>query len=167
MTETTTTIQLSGTRFGPLRLDADALITFPEGLVGFSKLKRFALLPHNDEQLFWWLQSIEEEGFAFPVTDPRRFLADYCHPLSPQDLQTLCASQVREFSLWCMVTVPRESPDELWLNLQAPLLIEGQARLGKQLVLDASQYPLRYRVFMERKSDAASDTQTAPKHTHR
>jgi flagellar assembly factor FliW len=56
-------MELETTRFGTIRIQADDIITFEEGLVGLSQYRRFVLIRHDSEGPFWWLQSVDEPGF--------------------------------------------------------------------------------------------------------
>lgn len=167
MIDSLSTVAVESTRFGSLKMSPTSLIDFPEGLVGFPKMKQFAVLPHSDGGLFYWFQSVQEAGFAFPVTDPRRFLSDYHVDLAPAALAPFPSSAKDDLLVFVMVSIPRECPQELWLNLQGPLIVHERSQLAKQLVLEASRYSLRHRVTLERTSDAASHEKKTTKHTHR
>ncbi len=42
-------MELETTRFGTIRIDADDIITFEDGLVGLSQYRRFVLIRHDSE----------------------------------------------------------------------------------------------------------------------
>ena len=84
-------MDIQTTRFGVVSITPEQLITFPRGLIGFSKAAEFALLaaPANDG--FYWLQSVIEPELAFLVTDPQPFFKDYDVPIREEtqaDLQS-------------------------------------------------------------------------------
>ena len=54
-------------RFGRVELKNEDLLTFPEGLLGFSDLRKFVLLDDPSDDIFAWLQSCESPAIAFPV----------------------------------------------------------------------------------------------------
>ena len=58
--------------FGKVEISDDRVITFPNGIVGFPQLKKFALLYDEEKgrETIQWLQSCDEESFAMPVLDP-------------------------------------------------------------------------------------------------
>ena len=59
---------------------ADKIITFDKGIIGFPELKHFTML-HDEEKGssagIRYLQSIEEPSFAMPVMDPLLVTPDY------------------------------------------------------------------------------------------
>ena len=49
-------MEVRTTRFGVIDIAEDRVITFPEGLLGFSDRTRFCLLQPGDDACFFWLQ---------------------------------------------------------------------------------------------------------------
>ena len=62
-------MQVKTTRFGTIEIDESLTITFPKGILGFPTHKSFALIQPNEDDLFFWLQSIEDPALAFVVTE--------------------------------------------------------------------------------------------------
>ncbi len=71
---------ISTSRFGQLDVDPERLITFDDGILGFPKEHRFALIQTGEGSGFYWLQSVDRVDLAFVVCDPRLFVADYQVP---------------------------------------------------------------------------------------
>jgi flagellar assembly factor FliW len=133
------------TRFGEIRLDADRLITFPAGLLGFADCRRFALADLPDRQVaFKLLQSIEEPQLAFLVLPLD--LAE--GPISRHDLAQACDELGLEwhFLVALAIVTVRQDADAVGfsLNLRAPLLIDSRRQLGRQHVFAGDAYPLRH-----------------------
>ena len=70
-------MKIETTRFGTLDVQEDQVFQFPMGLLGFADRKEFLVIDHSDESPFKWLQSVEEPGLAFIITDPLFFRSDY------------------------------------------------------------------------------------------
>ena len=51
-------------RFGTLRLNAEQLFLFPQGLIGMETLRQWALLPDPDNASVAWLQSASRRDRA-------------------------------------------------------------------------------------------------------
>ena len=83
------------TRFGVISIAEDRVITFPKGLLGFPQSHRFCLLEPGDDACFFWLQSLDDPGLAFVVTDPALFVADYSVPIRPEQMADLCRRLTR------------------------------------------------------------------------
>lgn len=62
---------IGDTRYAALEVDEDAVLTFPEGLIGLPGTT-YTLVAHEDGSPFHWLHSLEDPGVAVPVTSARR-----------------------------------------------------------------------------------------------
>ena len=73
--------------FGDIEVDANKIITFDGGIIGFPELKRFMLIHdrENEKKHISWLQSIDEPDFAMPVIDPLKLVEDY-NPIVEDEL---------------------------------------------------------------------------------
>ena len=69
-------MQIESTRFGTIDIRDDAVITFPDGLIGLPGT-RYALIAQSDETAFYWLHSVDDPAIALPVTNPWLFFGDY------------------------------------------------------------------------------------------
>lgn len=130
-------MNLEGTRFGQLLIDEARTLELPRGLVGFASHTRFALVEVDDGPIAW-LQSLSSPAIAFPVIDGA-LVPDYPNP-SMQAIAIEMGMDTRNVSI--LVLVAAQSPNDLVLNLLAPIVIDLDSRRGAQAVLD----PRRYKV---------------------
>lgn len=121
-------------------LEAERVLHFPTGLLGFPHHHAYRLLAPPPEMPFRWLQATEEPPVAFVVTDPLAFLPDYHVPIHEQDLHDLKASTAADLVLFVIVTLPRETSPQLTANLQGPILVNRLNGWAKQLVLVQGPY---------------------------
>lgn len=149
---------LQTTRFGVIDADADRLIRFKDGLLGFPQHKRFALVQTSTEAVFYWLQSVDDPALAFVVCDPAAFVADYQVPIRPDDMQTLDISDLGDSQLFVIVN---KVDDQLTANLLGPLLVGGRSLLGRQLVLSDKRYTTRHRLMPAPMATGACVAKTA------
>lgn len=140
---------LTGTRFGVIDYGVLDVITFNEGLIGFPALREFLLLAHGENSPFQWLQSIEEPALAFLVVDPCAFEPDYAPEIDDVQASQL---QLEESTPRLLRTTARligQPTEELSLNLAAPIVLNLELRIGKQVVLDNEAYNIRHRVKLQ------------------
>jgi len=142
-------MELQTTRFGTITIEESDIITFPEGLVGLSHLKRFVLVRHDDNSPFRWLQSVEEPGFAMLVIDPWFFRPDYEVVLSDVDVERLQLSDEAIRWVYVTVSIPPGKPHAMTANLLAPIVINGNARCGRQVILNDERYHTRHPILQE------------------
>lgn len=146
-------MQIRTSRFGILDVDPDAIITFTQPIIGFQEFRRFILLPGPPDSVITWLQSTESEDLAFILMDPRDILSDYKVHLSQHELAELAVQSVDELSIFSLVVVPQD-PTKVRTNLKAPVLINKKHRLGKQTVLEKSDYPIQFFLAQARRESA-------------
>lgn len=117
---------------------------FPAGLLGFSSCQRFSLERYRPaeggDSPFWMLRSLDED-ISFPLIHPSLVLSDYELPLPLEVLDFLRAPSTNGLIVLLIVTL-RDKLEEITVNLQGPILLNPQASLGAQLVVE--NYPVRH-----------------------
>lgn len=144
MTPTSTSI--STTRFGELEISPEAIIKFPEGMIGFENSLEYTLVPHSEESPFVWLQSVRQPDLAFLLMNPEDVVPDYAPTISGHEAEQLGLSEETPRLVYTVVTIPPGKPEDMTINLAGPLVINAEARTGRQIVLDTRSYPVRHRV---------------------
>jgi flagellar assembly factor FliW len=133
-------MEIETSRFGPVDVDESRIITFPKGLLGFPKYKRYVLIEAGENSYFWWLQSIELADLAFVVTDPSVFVPTYKVPLRTEHLDDLGMETVEDAQVFVIVNKREQL---LTGNLQGPLVVHVTRRVGEQLVLSDRRFTTR------------------------
>ena len=134
-------MEVRTTRFGMVEIAEDRVITFPKGLLGFSKFTRYCLLEPGDDACFFWLQSLDEPGLAFVVTDPSLFVPDYAVPIRPEQMGDLGIQRLEDAQVFCIVN---KVDGTLTGNLQGPLVLNTISRTGEQIVLAEKRWSTRH-----------------------
>ena len=154
MTDTDSKISFSSSRFGSLEIPESRIIRVPEGIIGFPDITRFALLdPSKGESVFLWLQAVDNPDLAFIITDPLAFIPEYVLDLAEPDLQRLDIAAKPPPALFVIVTVPPNNPDNVSINLLAPLLYFESENSLYQIVLEKADWPIRYPLLEKMASD--------------
>jgi flagellar assembly factor FliW len=152
-------MKLETTRFGSLDVDPTTIIHFPLGLLGFERFQRYILIDCDAADPMRYLQCVDEGGLALLVVEPGLFFPDYAPKLSADDRDILQLATGEEPLLACVVVVP-EVVSQMTANLMAPLALNGDKRLGKQLVLHEGPYTTRHRLLPD--EAPAPDEASAP-----
>jgi flagellar assembly factor FliW len=142
------------TRFGALNVPAEAVLTFPSGLLGFPDWTRYVILDHDTDAPFKWLHCVEEASLAFVVIDPALFNENYQVAISQEARFEVEGNESDELILAVILTIPSDDPSSVTANLRGPLLMNPRTRLCKQLVL-TEDYPTRSPVFSAPRSGYA------------
>jgi flagellar assembly factor FliW len=132
-------VTLRSTRFGELEVPAEAVLEFPNGLIGLGG-SRYTLLARSDEAMFVWLHSVDDPAIAIPLTNPWKFFEDYAVDLSDADVERIGIGDPSEAQVYVTVRAA-EAMEDFTANLRAPiLLVSGR---GFQVINQAPDSPVR------------------------
>ncbi|MBR1861051.1 MAG: flagellar assembly protein FliW [Lachnospiraceae bacterium] len=135
--------------FGEIEIEDEKILTFDKGIIGFPELQRFTLI--HDEEVganagIRYLQSMDEPGFAIPVMDPLLVKPDYDPEVNDELLSGL--GELNENNLLVLVTVTVPSDlTKMTVNLQGPIIINAESRKAAQIIVDSSEYPVKYPIY--------------------
>ena len=145
-------MEINTLRFGKLTVQEDKVITFPRGILGFAKNKRYILFPHSEGSPFFWLQSVEDGELAFVVMNPQLIKADYSIDVDENVLTELEAAKEDTLEVVCIVTIPRNDPRRMTINLLGPIIINAQSRCAVQVICDKQSYSHRHPLIAEQQA---------------
>jgi flagellar assembly factor FliW len=135
-------VNILTTRFGLIQACETDVILIPEGLLGFRSFTHYVHLPDPVAHGLSWLQSLTAPDLAFGLVAPPLAVGDYRVELRQQDRTALELEDERSALIY--VILNRGDGGGLTVNLQGPLVFNPIRRLGRQLVLTSSRYPVRY-----------------------
>lgn len=136
---------IESTRFGRLEIAAEAVIEFPDGLIGLGG-RRYTLLAREEATAFLWLHSLDDPSLAVPVTNPFAFFADYEVALSDAEADRIGVHDPADAGVYVTVRAGAR-PEDFSANLLAPILI-AKGR-GWQVINEAPDMPVRAPLFPE------------------
>ncbi|HWP30864.1 MAG TPA: flagellar assembly protein FliW [Fimbriimonadales bacterium] len=140
-------MKIPTTRFGEIKVEEKQIIDIPGGLVGFPQCERFVLLEHLKESPYRWLQSVDEPSVAFLVINPSSIVKDYAIRLNPEVAESLYLSEETLKMVLAIVSVPLGKSKEATVNLVAPIVVNSEKRLGKQLILEDTDWSIHHRIY--------------------
>ncbi len=120
-------------QFGELEYNEEQVLNFEKGIFGFEELKKFLLIK-NDEEIFYWLNSIEQPELAFPLIGIRMIDDEY--------------PQREDYEAFGIVKFDKD-PAKITVNLLAPVYINQEDKTGFQTILDNEKYPVEYPLFKQ------------------
>lgn len=130
-------------RFGELDIDEARIISFTEGILGFSQHRKYALLEHDANTPFRWLQSVENGELAFVVIDPLAVVPDYKAELKPEDIQDISITNLESAVVFCIVNIAKGCAS-VTVNLLSPIVINTEKMLARQVILFNSLYSIQH-----------------------
>ncbi|MFQ5774599.1 MAG: flagellar assembly protein FliW [Kiloniellaceae bacterium] len=130
------------TRFGIYEFTPDNMIHMPRGPHGFTEYRNFGLanLPNPAPEHFKLLQSLDDPQLSFIVTP----LDAQAGIVAPDDLRDGAASvgmSMDEAVFVLIVTLrPTDKGTSATVNLRAPIVLDLERRVGRQVVLANNRY---------------------------
>lgn len=124
-------------QFGEIEFTEDFIISFEDGLLGFEHLHKYLFIK-TDDDLFYWLNSIEQPDIAFPLIGTR--VVDENYPAETES---------ESFG----IVILSKNPADIKVNLKAPVYINHDKKTGFQKIIDNDKYPIDYNLFVEEKQD--------------
>lgn len=137
--------------WGSLEVEDEQIYHFSKGIPGFDEEVEYALI--EDDGPFVYLQSTRDKSLAFLMADPFSFYPEYEFELPEADAEELeIDSQIRVLGI---ITLKREI-EESTMNLLAPVVLNTEKHLGKQVVLHQAKYQTKHPLWTQQSSSAVS-----------
>jgi flagellar assembly factor FliW len=129
-----TDFQVQSDLLGAFTVRTDAVIEFPNGLLGFPECRRFALVRAGTDTVYW-LQSLDYTALCFLLVDPFPYFSDYAVEIPPAEVFELGGVNATDIALLAIITLPAPGASEKpTANLQGPVIVNLRSRRGKQLI---------------------------------
>jgi flagellar assembly factor FliW len=137
-------MQIQTKFLGEVELTEEEIYFFEDGIPGFEEYKKFVIIALDADLPLAFLQSIDQAEIGFVITFPFAFKQDYAFDLSEEDKLTLQIEKEEDVLVYTIMTL-NEPFAKSTINLLAPVILNVNKKLGKQVVLaDQSEYPLRH-----------------------
>src|SRR5688500_853155 len=129
-------MQIETKHFGPVEIEVDDILLFPQGLIALEDCRHWVLLADAENAALAWLQCVTLPEMALPVVSPRQFVPGYQVRVTRGQLLPL---ELSHFDQAYVLAVVSRGDDELTLNLKAPLIVNLGRRIGRQVITTDDQ----------------------------
>lgn len=133
--------------FGTVEIDDRDIVCFEHGIPGFPDERGFVFLPIEDT-VFHIMQSTQTPSLALTTSSPFTFFKQY-----EIDIPDLALEQLQiqnENEVMVLVTLQIQTPfSKSTANLVAPIVINTEKRLGKQVILEKTTYTTKHMIPVE------------------
>ncbi len=140
-------MKINTERFGEVEVDENLIFDFIIPILGYERLKKYALVDYNPESPFKWLQALDDPKIAFPVTFPGYFGINYEFVIPEEEAKLLELTSSENLLSLNIVCVPQGDPQSSTINLVGPLIINTLTKKAMQLVLINTEYSVKHRLF--------------------
>ncbi|MDF1555896.1 MAG: flagellar assembly protein FliW [Deferrisomatales bacterium] len=127
--------------FGQIEIDDDRVMKFVGPMLGFEDADRYALVDMEPGSPFKIMQLVSDSDVSFLVTDPTVFFPDYRVQLSEKQAAEIELTDPGKAAVMVVVNI-EEGGARLTANLYAPVIVNAQNLLGKQIILKGSAYKI-------------------------
>ncbi|MWV46608.1 flagellar assembly protein FliW [Paenibacillus sp. HJL G12] len=124
----------------------EEVFEFKNGIPGFEQYNRYMIQSHDE--YFSILQSVENEGVAFIITNPFIFFNEYEFELSDNDQELLGITNIKDVVVRSIVTWG-DDPTKTTTNLMAPIILNVQNKRGRQVVLYPTPYNSKHPLLIQ------------------
>ncbi len=119
---------------------SDAPIRFPQGLPGFEGAQSFHIYHEADQPTLFTMQSTDDAGLQFSVTDPAVLKVQYELTLSDAECQILELENPDDISVMVLLYQKDDEAaipagNNIHANFMGPLIVNAKSRIGIQKVL--------------------------------
>lgn len=145
-------IAITSRTLGEIAVPASQVIRATTPIPPFPTATRYALIEHTREDgeqdtLVHWLQALDEPFHAFVMIDPWHVDGEYAPEISDQDAEELEISSPAQARLYTMARVDSSGDvPQMTINLRAPVVINIERGLLKQVVLVSDRYSVQHPV---------------------
>jgi len=129
-----------------MEVEEERIVTFPDGLLGFRDFKRYFFHEPSQGSVLVWMQSLDLPALAFVVIDPRIVRSDYQVKVTAAQLEPIGLSDPSRGRVWVTLTIP-EDPLKMTANLLGPIIVNPDARLAAQIVVNDEALTTKYPVL--------------------
>lgn len=125
--------------YGTFEVYETQIYDFPKGIVGFEKIKGYALLQVENGP-FYVLHALDEQ-LSFVLLPANLAVEDYGFHIDQSVIELLGIDKPDDVMTFVIVNV---IDDQLYVNLKAPIIINSKTRKAAQHIIDDAAYPLRH-----------------------
>jgi len=118
------------------------VITFADGIPGFEDNKKFVIVRNENYAPFEWLVCVDGTKLRFAMLNPMIVYPEYSPNISRPQLDGLDLRHAEDILMYSFVTISA-LPSESTLNLMAPVIINTKKMVGRQIILENSDYSTR------------------------
>jgi flagellar assembly factor FliW len=135
-------MRVTSSRFGEMDVRDDAPIDFGGGLLGFASSTSYVVVEIEDDDYYFWLQSVEEPEVAFLATVPWDFFPDYEIDVPDVVQEELGLDDPADSEIFLLLSVQLEGdqPVGITANLLGPIVVNKNLKRARQIVLDGARY---------------------------
>jgi flagellar assembly factor FliW len=142
--------------FGVLEINPQDVYTFPQGIPGFEGNTQYIIIQPDPSLPFCYFQSVEESSLTLLVCNPFIFFEDYDFQLTDIHQLELNITNEADVVVWSVVTINKDHSGAT-MNLLAPVVVNVNEKIGKQIILHDSKYRVKHTIIFPESDDIMTE----------
>lgn len=142
-------MKINTTRFGEVEVNENLIFNFVSPIIGYNELKKYALIEHDENSCFKWLQSMENPEVAFPVTSAGYFNIEYNFEIQDEEAAIIDLKSVEDLIVLNIASIPNNNPKGTTINLRAPIITNISNLKSMQIILSDETLNIRHPIFKD------------------
>lgn len=134
-------MKLATRTFGEIEIDDERVMQFIGPMLGFEGADQYVLLDVAPNSPFKIMQLVDDADVSFLVTDPTLFFPEYDVQLTQEQAAELQLTDLAKAAVMVVVNIQKER-GATTANLFAPVVVNTETLLAKQILLRDSSYPV-------------------------
>lgn len=122
-------------QFGEIEYSDDLVYHFQSGPAGFEELHDFIIINDEESAPLHWLLSVEDPNVGFAVVEASLVAPEIYSEVAPEE---------RENAVLFVIVILRQPPEQVTVNLKAPILVRKDKRIASQVILNSERYSTRH-----------------------
>jgi len=122
------------------------IFSFKEGLLGFQSIKDYIFILNDKVKPFMFMHALDGSDICFVCVDVFTVCPKFNVKLPDSFVESLSIERPSDVLLLSLVTVTQKIED-ISANLASPLVINMSSKEGRQLVVENSEFPLKYNIW--------------------
>lgn len=147
-----TLLTIESGEFGKIEVKEEDIITFVQPILGFDEFRKFVLVEDKDFFPILWLQSIDESSLIFPIVNPGFINYKYDFDITCFNLDDINVNKKESVVIYTLLVIPSNKIEDASTNLRAPIIINPDERLAKQVVFQDDTHPVQFLLFKNKDS---------------
>ncbi len=123
--------------------DEDILV-FPQGILGSTQKKYYLLIQKDEFQPLTWLVCVDDPKIIFAMINPYTVFTDYNPNITNRDLNEIKVEDQTTDLVTFVILNLNEDASQTTANLRAPILVNHNKNIGKQLILLNDTYSVKH-----------------------
>lgn len=132
-------MEIKSKLLGEQQIDPETIITFPGGIPGFEDQTRYKLFHQENNEIIYWLQSLDDEYLTFSVASPASFNINYSFFLSNEEQDLLQLENPENLLILILLHTEKgnqgTNKPTIKGSIKSPLLINSASKIGLQKCL--------------------------------